>query len=152
MKIGNIVLALAASLVLAACATLQEYIDGGGGTAELTVTFATLKYIEDAGNEARQVERAVRVAAVAEEVREVAKGEEVTIAALEAFVMGKLPEDLSPADRYLATNLVGVLVMQLQDRVDGDVLDPDELLAVDQLLGWVVNATAFFVPVEPIGA
>lgn len=146
MRIQNAIAACIAAISLTGCGTLQELIDGGGGAQELAVTYATLKYIEHAGSDDLQIAKAARVKAIALEVQEVAHGGDVTIAALEAYVMNQLPEDMSPADRYLAAQLVNAIVLQLDDRVAEGVLDAEELVAVDRLLGWVVNACDFFAP------
>lgn len=149
MKIRMMLTACLAAVALAGCAAIQELVDGGGGASELAVTYATLKYIEDAGNDDLQIAKASRVKAIALQVQEVAHGGDVTIAALQAYVMNQLPENMSPADRYLANALVLAIVAQLDERVAEGVLDPESLLAVDKLLGWVVNACDFFVPAPP---
>lgn len=138
----------AAVLALSGCSAMQEFLDQNGGTAELGVTYATLKYIEKAGEEDAQIARAVRVRLVAEDVKEAARGDAVTVEALKAYVMGKLPSDLSPADRFLADALVSALVLELQDRIGEGApdLDDDDLLALDLVLGWVINATSYYAP------
>lgn len=146
MKLRLMIAALAASITLAGCTALQNFLDSNGGTAELGVTYATMKYIEKAGDVDAQIARATRVRLVAEDVKETARGDSVTVEALKAYVMGRLPADLSPADRFLADALIEALVAELQQRVGIGVLDADQLLVVDTLLEWVIKATTYYAP------
>lgn len=135
-------LAVAMMVFLSACATFGQ----NANTAKLGVTYATLKYIEKAGDPVAQAERAADVRRVAEDVRVVASGEAVTVAALEAAALAQLPDSLSPADRFLATALIQAAVAELQVRVGEGVLDPEKKLQVEAVLAWVVEATNYFVP------
>jgi hypothetical protein len=112
-------------------------------TAHLAVSYATAKYVEKAG--ANAPARASRVLAVVDAVEGVAGGESVTIDALKAYVLAKLPADLSPADRILAGALVDAAAAELQARVGAGSLDPAALLKVKQVLGWIREGAAPYV-------
>ena len=136
------IFAVALLVLLSACSTFGQ----NANTAKLGVTYATLKYIEKAGDSAAQSERAASVRRVADAVREVATGEAVTVAALEAAALAQLPDSLSPADRFLATAVIQSAVAELQVRVGEGVLDPEKKLQVEAVLSWVVEATNYYVP------
>lgn len=126
------------TLFLAGCKTAPQET-----TAHLAVSYATAKYVEKAGVNAP--ERAARVLAVVDAVEGVAGGESVTLDALKAYVLGKLPADLSPADRILAGALVDAAAAELQARVGAGALDPAALLKVRQVLGWIREGAAPYV-------
>lgn len=140
VKAGLIGSLLAGSLALSGCTSVQNFLDGGNGASKLVVQYATLKYIGRAGDEAAQAARALRVQSVVDEVREVAHGDDVYISTLVNYVTAKLPNDLDAADRLLATALIGAVAQELEARVGDGVLDPEKLIAVDTLLGWVIDA------------
>lgn len=132
--------------LLAGCVT-------GGGTlpdpgtaqsvAKLAVTYGVLKYCEKAGDPAAQAARCARVKAFAGEAQKLAAGESVTIVALNAAIEAKLPADLSPADRILAIALIETIEQELMQRVGGNLLKPEQIVIVQQVLGWVVDATGY---------
>lgn len=126
------------TIFLAGCKTAPQET-----SAHLAVTYATAKYVEKAG--AGAPERAARVLALADAVEGVAGGESVTIDALKAYVLGKLPASLSPADRILAAALVDAAAAELQARVGAGALDPAALLKVKQVLAWIREGAAPYV-------
>lgn len=137
--------ALAAALMLASisgCTTLKQNPQSAG----LVVKYATLKFVEKAGDAEAQAARAVRVRIVAEDVQKFATGESVTIAALEAAVRARLPADLSPADRFLVDGLIIAVMQELQERVGAGLLSSEQLLEVKQVIGWVIEASAYAAP------
>lgn len=113
--------------------------------ARLAVSYATAKYIERA-NPSAQPERARRIRAVVEQVEKASTGESVTIAALRAYIVEKLPADLSPADKFLAGQLIDVATEELQARVGIGAIPPDKLVKVREVLGWVLEATYAYAP------
>jgi hypothetical protein len=131
---------VAALALLTGCSALKD-LGGVNSEARIFVTYATLKYIGDADDPAG---KAAKVRDVAEQVRAAARGESVTIEALKALVMARLPADMDPADRFVAGELVNVLAARLAEGVGDGVLDPEKLVAVDQLIGWVIDATAYY--------
>lgn len=147
---GSIASLLLVSLGLSGCASLQNFLDGGNGASKLVVQYATLKYIGKAGDEAAQAARAERVKRVIEDVREVAKGDSVSVALLVEYVNAKLPANLDPADRLLANALIQAVANELSARVGDGVLDPDKLLLVEALLGWVSDAADLIPAAEPV--
>lgn len=127
------------ALFLSGCASLEKHEN----TAKLAVTYAALKYVEQAGDASAQSARAAKIRSLVEEVRGVAKGDSVTVAALQAYVLGKLPAGLSPADRYLAHALVQAVAEELQERVGGGLLSEEQLLQVELILGWIIEAAGY---------
>lgn len=135
-------LAVFALMALTGCSQLSAFIDSLG-EQKLAITYATLKYIEKAGDAQAQAERAARVLNVVDQV-DASLGDVVTVAALQAFVESKLPADLPASDRLLASALVGVIVAELEGKIDDGELDPEEQLAVKRVLSFVRDATAYF--------
>lgn len=107
-------------------------------TTKLAVQYAAIKFVRADDNPA---EKAARVRAVIEEVRAVAKGESASVAAIKAFVQAKLPADMLPEDRLLANALIEAVSAELEARVGDGVLDPEKLVKVETVLGWVSEAT-----------
>lgn len=107
-------------------------------TASIAVKYATAKYIEKAGAVANQQARAARVVAVVDQIEGLAAGDTTTtVDALVAFVNGRLPVDLSPADRILAGTLIEAAAAELKARVGEGAIAADALLKVRQVLEWV---------------
>jgi hypothetical protein len=138
--------AIAAAALVAATLPACKTIDQHQASASLVVKYATMKVIEQAGATDAQFARATRIRSIAADVEKFAGGEAVTIAALEAAVRAQLPSDLSPADRFLADALVQSVVQELQARVGSGLLNPEQLLQVRQVLGWVIEATSYVAP------
>lgn len=114
--------------------------------AKITVQFATLKYIEQAGDKDAQIARAQRIKSIAADVQSLVKSDEQsTIPALDTLVRSKVPWDkLSPADTILATNLIDVIEAELMRRlgVSGQpgVLSPDQMIVISDMVNWVSEA------------
>lgn len=140
-KSGRIV-AIVATAALAGCAQLTALVSSVG-EQDLAVQFATLKYIEGAGKAEAQAERAARVRAVVDEV-DVRLGDAVTVAALKALVLSRLPADLDPSDRLLAGALVDAVARELEGKIDDGVLDPNAVIALRSVLANVREATSYF--------
>jgi len=128
--------------VLSGCASLSAFLDSLG-EQKLAVQYATMKYIESAGDDQAQAARAARVRVVVDQV-EVRLTDSASIGALRALVESKLPADLPASDRLLAGALLDAVVAELEGKVDDGLLGPDELLAVQRVLGFVRDATAYF--------
>ena len=127
---------------LAGCAQLSSFVSSIG-EQDVAVQFATLKYIESAGNAQAQAERAVKVRAVVDEV-EVRLSDAVTAAALRALVESRLPANLPPSDRLLAGALIDAVVAELEGKFDDGVLDPNQVIALRSVLNNVREATSYF--------
>jgi hypothetical protein len=138
----RIILATVLALSLTGCAQLNGFISSLG-EQKLAVTYATLKYIEKAGDAQEQADRAAKVRAVIDQV-DASLADAVTVAALRAFVESKLPADLPASDRLLASALIGAVVAELEGKIDDGVLDAEEQLAVRRVLSFVRDATGYF--------
>lgn len=110
--------------------------------ARLAVSYATAKYIEKAGPSGT-LERVRQIRATLDELEKVATGEAVTIDALKVYLSQRL-QNLSPADRALATTLVDIAVSELSARVGTGVLKPDQLVKVREVISWVRDGTNTF--------
>lgn len=128
--------------VLSGCAQLSDFISSVG-EQDLAVQYATLKYIEGAGNAAAQADRAARVRAVADEV-DVRLSDAVEVSALKALVLSRLPADLDPSDRLLAGALLDAVEAELNGKLGDGTLDPDDVIAVRKVLENVREATRYF--------
>lgn len=137
----SLVLLLMVFMLLTACKTAPQE-----ATARLAVSYATAKYIEKAGNENAQHDRAVRVIGVLDLVENLAAGDSVTIDVLRAYVAQRLPADLSPADRVLAGTLIDLAAQELKARVGEGALKPDTLVKVKSVLQWIREGAAYYLP------
>lgn len=112
--------------------------------ATVGVQYATLKFIEAAGDTDAQARRARALRISVEEIRQFASGDPVTIDNLAIAALGKLPATLSPADTMLATALVNAVVIELHARIAGGTLEATALVEADKVMGWVIDATKFY--------
>lgn len=131
---------IAAVLSMTGCATFKDHET----TTKLAVNYATMKYIEKAGDSASQVARAVRVRNVATQLLAVAGSDSITIALLKTAAMSQLPPGLTPADRALASALIDAAVDELLKKIGDGVLTSDAVLQVKTVIGWIVEATAYY--------
>ena len=138
-RLSNFMLAVltSLSLVLSSCATFKD----NQNTAKLVTTYAVLKTLEQSAPEVRE-ERKVRIRTIATDVQSLAVGTgEVTLDFLKAEVEKRLPTNLSPADKFLASALVEAVVTELQSRVGAGLLSEDQKYQVSTVLQWVIDAT-----------
>lgn len=112
------------------CAAIADH----QATAKLTIQYATLKYID--GDQ----DKAQRVARIAAE----AKGFVLAGASLddvEAAVRARIPWDqLDDADKVLVNGLLDAIREELEFRVQHQLLDPDQVMAVSAVIAWVEEA------------
>lgn len=138
---------LCAALVAALSLCILPGCKSDTDSARLVVTYATLKVIEQGGDTADQARRAARIRAIAGDVQALVEGESVTIGLLETAVRAKLAAlPLSPADTFLANELVRLVMAELEARVGAGVLDPEQRIKVAAVLGWVLEAAALAAP------
>ena len=110
--------------------------------AQLVVRQATLRYIEAAPVPAA---RAAAVHAVVGRVLAVAEADETTLSALEVSARALVPWDaLSPADRDLLDLLITAISQRLTERIGEGVLDPEDRVAVIEVLHWVQAAASLY--------
>ena len=133
---------LIACLSLAGCAgTVLRPDSTGVQAAKLTVTYGVLKFVEKAGDPTEQYARAQRIKTITEDVKKYAAGDEVTLSVLQTVILQRLPPTLSPADKGLALGLVELVMTELRARMDGGVIKPEQLVAIDTVAGWIISAT-----------
>lgn len=128
----------AIGLLLSACTAIES----NPVTARLAVVYASLKVIESAPI-SQQAARRARIHQIALDAKTLISGEAVTIALLEAAIRDRVDfTKLSPADTALADALIDMVMQELQNRVGTGLLDPAQVLAVNTVLDWVIEATA----------
>lgn len=132
----QVIIALFAVALLAGCTTLKEHET----SARLVTQYATLKYLERYSVAAR-TERSERIRLIAADVKTFAAGE-TTLTLLHGSVASRLDQaGLSPADRLLADGLVQIIVAELQQRIGAGVLSAEQLVVVNEVLDWIIQAT-----------
>lgn len=126
------------TLMLGACASL-----GTGSTGErLVVQIATMKVIE-AGPDRKL--RAERISTIASEAKSWLRADNVTVTALKAAATARIANlNLEPSDQLLAALLVETVAAELEKRVGDGLIPADKLISVDAVLGYVVDAAAFY--------
>lgn len=145
MKLNYIAYAfLSALILLTGCKTLEQ----NQASARLVITYGVAKYIEAAGEPEAQAARAVRVRKVTEQAISIAAGGNVAIAALEGAVRAEVAKlTLSLADRALADGLIAMIAAELAKKLGDGVLSEEQLVQTKEVLGWIVDATAYAAPV-----
>lgn len=131
-----------AVLALAGCATL-------GSTSEqaaekLVVEYATIKVVNSGKTVAEKQAKAARIIAIASQAQTVLGSPSVTIALVQAAVNAQLAAlKLDAADQMLADALVQAVVAEVGDKVGAGVLNPNQVVTVNAVLGWVVEGASF---------
>jgi predicted component of type VI protein secretion system len=139
-----LVLALVAG-ALTGCATLSA--PQNQAVEQITVQYATGKFIEAKPTGPERAARAAQVKAVALSVKSVAASDSATIASLSELALSKVATaNLQPSDRLLAQSLVTAVVNELSARVAGGVLTPENRVVVTQMLDWVIAAADAYAP------
>jgi hypothetical protein len=133
--------AACAVVFLPGCAALEARPAATG----LVVSYATMKYIEQAPPQERGA-RAARVIAVADLVDVAAGGEEITLQRLAQLALERIPADLAPSDRMLAVGLVNVVEQELRLRIGHGGLESDTLIRLAPLLEHVKQSATFYLP------
>jgi hypothetical protein len=146
------IVAILCAGILNGCTTMQgafqSLTDPKNAVAQqITVQYATGKFIEAKGTPAERIARASQVKAVATSIQAVAASDSATIAALHELAASKIAAaHLSPSDRLLADSLVNAVVDELSARVAGGTLTPENRVYVSRLLGWVIAAADAYAP------
>lgn len=121
--------------------------------AEVAVEYATGKVIEAKSNPAERIQRAARIKSVALAIQSAATGDTTTVGSLAALAESYIADlKLQPSDLLLAHTLVNAVVAELNARIQGGILKPDDLLVVKQVLGWVLLATEPYLTATPLEA
>lgn len=143
MKRNLIVLAAIAAFALVGlggCASFAKNLP----VEQLVAQYATLKVIEVGKTTADRTDRAAKITTIATAAKAIVDGGgSSTLNDLVMAVNVKISAlHLSPADQLLANGLVAALAAELSDKITGGVLKPDEIVQVDTVLGWVIDAAA----------
>jgi hypothetical protein len=120
---------------LASCGTLGE----DNASAKLIVQYAILDYVGES------TDRASRVVEVIDEVEGyLATDTPVTVDLLKGEAYERIDfNQLKPADRLLAANIVELLANKLTERVGQGQLDATQKLRVSEVLGWAREVSVF---------
>jgi len=126
------------ALIVSGCAALK-----GDTTpaAKLAIQSATLKVIDS------DTERAQRVHKIAGQVLEIVDGNaEATLDAVEKRVRDEIRWDqLDQAEQLVASNLVDAVRVEIEARIDGGTLAPDDRVVVQKVMTWIREASAMAV-------
>jgi hypothetical protein len=143
MKIrGLILVPLLSVLSLTGCASFEQHEN----TAKPIIQYATFKVIEQGKSPEAQAQKADNIRRIATDVRGLVSGDS-TLPLLQDAVGKQLVKlNLSPADQFLANALLQAIVEELQAKIGTGVLKPDQLVQVDTVLGWVIEAANFASP------
>lgn len=145
-----VVCAILMCSILGGCASFGEHEN----QAKVLVTYGTFKAIEQGDTREEQAARATKIRDIALKARDIATGEDLVLAALEASIRDEVSKlNLEPADQYLAGVLVEMVIAELEARVcNADAPDANRLCAipedqrfvVTEVLDWVIDATAIY--------
>lgn len=110
--------------------------------AQIAVEYAVMKFCEN------NPSHAPRVAEIARNVKAAASGNvSATVATLDALVRSQIKwEKLTPADTQLVNLLLDAIEAELTARVGAGTLDPQKLLVVQQVAGWIETAASVTQP------
>lgn len=110
-----------------------------------------VRFVEAESTPLAKSTRANKVRIAVTDLRSVVKGETTNLAGLKSLVAQSLKgSNLTPPDMQLVTSLIDVVAAELQKRIgDGDIT-ADKVYAVESVLTWVIDATAFY-PVPTVG-
>lgn len=140
----RILAALCAVFLLTACPSNPTLAPGTPAvqTAKIAVQYGVLRYLGDRPLERRQ-HSAERIRGIVTEVVALAGNEAASIGFLKAELLQRLPSDLSPEDRFAVSSLIDIVMSMLQEKVGEGLLKPDQILAVQTIGAWVIEATQF---------
>lgn len=114
---------------------------------QVAVQYGTAKFVEGKPVGAERIERATQIKSVALLVQSVASADNATVSTLQEFAAAKIAAaHLSPPDAILANALVSVIVAELNVRVADGVLNAENRVIVNRLLGWVIDAAGAYIP------
>jgi len=133
-----VMMVVAVVLMLQACISIPR-----DTAARIAVQYATMKVVQQAREPARKAQR-IR-AIVSGALALVDGGDSVTLPFVEEAVRSRIDWDsLTAADYLAATALIEMLRTELEARIGAGELDPDALLPVQTVLGWVIEAAGAY--------
>ncbi len=111
---------------------------------KIVIQAATMRLIEQQPVGAQRTEKAAEVRRIADQIIEAAGSTETSVAALQSLAMGLLPADMEPSERITAMALIELAGAELAGRVGQGELDPQKLVKVRLVVGWVSQAASFY--------
>jgi beta-lactamase class A len=137
-------LALCATFLLTACPSNPRLQPGSPAvqTAKIAVQYGVLRYLGDRPIDRRE-QSAERIRNIVTEVVALAGNESASIGFLKAELLQRLPADLEPEERLAIASLIDIVMAMLQEKVGQGLLKPDQILAVQTVGTWVIEATEF---------
>jgi hypothetical protein len=141
MKLAAI---LASLVLLTGCPSNPTLQPGSPAvqTAKVAVQFGVLKYLGDRPIDRRE-QSAERIRSIVSEVVALAGNESASIGFLKAELLQRLPADLDPEERFAISSLIDIVMAMLLEKVGEGLLKPDQILAVQTVGAWVIEATDF---------
>lgn len=138
LGVAGLALVVALALTLQACVSVPR-----DTAARIAVKYATLKVVQHARDPVLKAQRIRSIVSGA--LALVDSDDSVTLPFVENAVRSRIDWDsLTAADYMAATALIETLRMELEARVGSGELDPDALLPVQTVLGWVIEATGAY--------
>lgn len=129
---------IACLLTLSGCATIEN----APATSKLVVQVATMKVIEA---ESDRHARAAKIIEIATEAKTWLDTDTVTVDLIKSKVLERLTGlNLQPSDRLLASVLVDAVASDLLSKVGVGLIPADKRITVNQVLGWVIEASKFY--------
>jgi hypothetical protein len=126
------------AMALAGCTFLQERPD----VAKAGTQYGVIKLIKNSATEVR-AERKQRIVRIATDVKETAPARPTTVAELKAAVVAEIAKhNLAAEDLVLINLVVDGVTKELLKRVGDGVLDANAKLQVDEVMDWIIEATA----------
>jgi hypothetical protein len=127
---------LALSVVLTGCAA----INNGSPAAKTAIQAATLKVI---GGDPDRAQRVHELAGEVPALMDGAAGDATTMDAVEKRVREEIQwQYLDQAEQLVASNLVDAVRAEIEARIEGGSLDPDDRVAVRTVMQWIRKAAA----------
>lgn len=139
MNFKHLIAGVLAIVMLSGCSALREFAQGG--SVGIAIQYATMRYVDDGEDPAA---RAAEVRETVERVREYSGGVEVSLEDLKAYALSVLSPKLSPADRFLALQIINVAAGELEGKIGAGQLDPEDKVALEKLLDMIRDATLFY--------
>lgn len=110
----------------------------------IALQYGVGKYLDKQSPESR-VEKARAVVEAVRVLNELAGADVTTVDALRAYIATRI-SDLPPTDRRALGDVIDLATEVLKERVGSGVLNPEGVLVVRDVLSWVDEVAASYVP------